>query len=136
MSERTITPYAAFESDAPQRERETLPPASETHIPGPARTGFESARTEPIDRIDDMGRRIGELSDALLQPDGLLARLIADLDKRNADRHAEVMKAHATVADQVLALTEQVAKLVPEVERHETALRIMPWAAGNGADHG
>lgn len=141
MTDRPITPYAAFESDVPPRLPTTRPPAGivPSVNPGspPMPTGLE-LRTEPAQDTDSpdplisLSARVANLSDLLLKPEGLLAR-----------RHDEMMRVLVTISTEQLRasevtrrLAEAIRKMLPDDERRESILTLLPPVMGNGADHG
>lgn len=111
-------------------ERPTLPPAAESHIPGPARL----PSFNPTDRVDplvDLAERVGALSDALHAPDGPVHLLIGALSTKGAKRelraqrrHRQVMKTLATIANGVADLSQRVSNLEPP-ETHAARLRLV-----------
>jgi hypothetical protein len=113
------------------RERDTMPPAGETHIPGPAKLPSEFARTERPSPVDDLARRFGDLSDALHDENGLVHRLFAELERKAAKReqraqrrHRQVMKLLTTIANGVADLSARVSKLEPP-ETHAARLSLV-----------
>jgi hypothetical protein len=132
VTDRPVTPFAAFESPP---KPATLPPAAETHIPGPPKLPREAAAEtlpEP-DPLVELGSRVAALSDELNDPDGLMAR-----------RHNSVMSALDTltrmardIASEQIKINDRLNKLEPAVEDNTAALRLVKsmGSNGNGADH-
>ena len=119
--DRSMTAFAPF-------ERKTVPPHAETHIPSapPLPTRTDRDPTEPApSQLDQMGERIANLSDAVFDPAGLLHALFAELDRKAALRHEETMRTLTTHANGQIELSDRLAKLEPEVERHDAELRIV-----------
>lgn len=123
-----MTPFAAFESDAPESLPSTLPPDARlpTDVDPPG--GSE---------LDHLAERVGQLSDAIHAEDGLIRRLFADAEKRAASRHEALLGALRDIGDEQLRTSEAVRQLGPEVERHRARLELLsPLSNGNGVDHG
>jgi hypothetical protein len=107
-------------------ERETLPPAAETHIPAPARVPTGLLPTDRIDPLASLAERVGDLSDALHDPDGLVHRLFAEAEQRAAERHREVMSALRHVIDNQVEGLARLDKLEPRVDEAEARLHLVP----------
>lgn len=117
-------------------ERPTVPPAAESRIPKPGRLPTGLLPTERVDPLTAIADRVGDLSDALHDPDGLLHRLIGDLVAKGAKRedraqrrHREVVRLLRHLTTEVVLLNQTVAKLVPEQARHAALLQLV----GSGA---
>ena len=122
MSERPMTRFHLFEP----KQAPTVPPIDETRIPGPPPMPTDRDPTEPApSQLDQMGERLANLSDAVFLPDGLLHALFASLDERARLRHEETMRTLTTIANGMDALSNDVAQLKPEVERHDAELRLV-----------
>jgi hypothetical protein len=97
-----------------------------------------------VDPLADISRRLGELSDALHDPEGLVHRLFADSEEVAERRFNTIMTALAainkTVTDIADAQIELAARLTPVetgVDRHEAELvLIRSNGNGNGKGHG
>lgn len=103
-------------------ERITLPPARETQIPSAAPLPRDTLRADPIASLSD---RVGDLSDALHDPDGLIHRLFAAAEERAAARHCQLLQVLGHVSNQVVELTAIVNKLAPEQERQAAKLKLI-----------
>lgn len=112
-------------------DRETQPPAAETHIPKAGRVPTFSP-TDRIDPIASLAERVGDLSDALHSEDGPVHLLIADLAAKGAKRedraqrrHRQVVRLLQHLTNEVSLLNQTVAKLVPEQARHAALLQLV-----------
>jgi hypothetical protein len=91
--------------------------------------------TERVDPLASLAERVGDLSDALHDPDGLVHRLFADAeknaaarDKRAEARHAEAMAALRHITDNQLEVLARLDRLEPQVAEHDARLRLVPSA--------
>jgi hypothetical protein len=137
--------YTRLEAFEPKPQPDTVPPAKESHLPGPPRmpSGLGRAITEPsTDPLVDMANRLGMLSDAVLQPDGLVARMFAEAERVAKERHAQLVHALTTIADGVTELHARVTKLDSKVEANSDAIREFTkradqrWVAHNETQSG
>lgn len=144
MSDRPITPFAAFESDSPPELPPTLPPDPKL----PTDVDFVATdRAADPDPLISLTARVANLSDQLVLPEGLLHRLFKDSDRRSARRDRRIMKMLCRVLnnqveglDRISKLETSVDELKPKVETHEHTLAKLSLVHqngnGNGADHG
>lgn len=143
MSDRPITPFAAFESDSPPELPSTLPPDPKL----PTDVDFRAIETERAVDPESIAARVANLSDQLLLPEGIVHRLFKDSDRRSARRDRRIMKMLCRVLnnqveglDRISKLETSVDELKPKVETHEHTLAKLSLVHqngnGNGADHG
>lgn len=127
-----MTAHRLNESEVPA-PRTTNPDA--VTLPPDARIPAELAPKHDTDRggseLDHMAARLGELSDALHDPKGLVRRLFKTVEENAAARHAELMTALKHLANGQVDLSARLAKLEPTVERHDATLKLVHL--GNGA---
>ncbi|HEY3256273.1 MAG TPA: hypothetical protein VGJ91_20080 [Polyangiaceae bacterium] len=116
---RAMTAFAPFERKP-----------SDPQIPGPPPMPTDIGQTEPstgppptqLDLIED---RLSKVEDALFLPDGVLHALFAALDQKAVARHEEMMRTLTTIANGQSDLSDRLAKLEPEVERHDAQLHLL-----------
>ena len=111
---------------------DTLPPIAETYIPSAPKLPSEFAATERPSPLDAVAERLGDLSDALHDPEGLVHRLLASIEERAetraSERHRQLMETVGHISNQLVELTQVVAKLVPEQARHAAELKLIKTA--------
>lgn len=76
----------------------------------------------PLDQIED---RISKVEDALYLPNGVLHALFANLLQIMKAQHEETMRTLTTLANGMAELSDDVAHLKPDVERHDVELRLL-----------
>jgi hypothetical protein len=116
----------------------SAPADEDTHIPGPpplpTGTGAATDRTTqpPQEPLEEIRGRLASIEDALVDPTGFLALVVAEIDRKAAARHEETMRtltqlsnALAHVSEGVINLSSRLGKLEPEVETYEARLRLV-----------
>lgn len=109
------------ESEVPPPRRSqlgTLPPEAESRLPRDPRLPSD---TDP----DSVGVRLAALSDSLHDENGLVHQLFAEVERRAAERHKELIAAVKHVAEEQLRTTSALERLQPEHEQHAARLRML-----------
>jgi hypothetical protein len=126
--DRAMTPFHLFEGKIPG--------------PPPLPTGTGSGATDrsaepapptgpPPSPMDAVHARLAAVEDHLVSPGGLLHNLFAGLERRAQERHEivmrgqeEIMRTLTTIANGQMDLSDRLAQLEPEVERHGARLSL------------
>ncbi len=94
---------------------------------------------DATDPLTDIARRLGELSDALHSPDGLIHRLFAEAAEREERRFNSIMTALAAInktvtdiADAQLEASSRIGPVEEKAEVLEAQLKLVTAHRGNG----